>query len=438
MKDLSGFLLRVVYLALACAMFYYTQGGIWIGGFGVMYQYLLAIAIILLAFGVFLVQPDTPRMALTLRYSWALSAHYLWIELYSMLIWGLNLSQFNIITRGSFAVVYALIGVLTAAATVYLFGREGVRLMVGAMLMANGIYVVRAIADHGAGPFFQEYIQLILSFTSKTGSIMKGFENLNFSYMLGFFLLYQVLEALFNRTRRKKGLAAPGPAQRREWWMFPLVVACFLLGLKRSVLAAILAGLALGALLLRIPGREARSAVRALCVLLVLFGFAYVIACYYGVMDWLESLGINTSSRAHFFGQLKSYYEMGIGYFGKGAGYVSRMMQEGNLVPPENGYAPGDIHSDFLRQYIELGFFGYLVWLLLYLNYKAEFFFHKLRDETDRLHGILAMCFIVTNLVTFMTENTLYAYKLIMMGSLLTMAYHFEDYCDLEAGTDHG
>ena len=207
MKNLKGFLLRVVYLMLACAMFYFTNEGVIVGGIGVMYQYLFAISIILLAFTVFLVRPDTCRMAVTLRYSWRLGAHYLWIELYSMLIWGLSLSQVNVITRGSFAVVYALLGVLTAAATVYLFGREGVRLLVGALLLANGIYVAKAIFNNGAGAFFQEYIELIISFTAKTGPIMKSFESLNFAYMLGFFLLYQVLEEIFDRRLRKQGYA---------------------------------------------------------------------------------------------------------------------------------------------------------------------------------------------------------------------------------------
>ena len=67
MKNLKGFLLRVVYLMLACAMLYFTNEGVIVCGIGVMYQYLFAIGIILLAFTVFLVRPDTCRMAVTLR-----------------------------------------------------------------------------------------------------------------------------------------------------------------------------------------------------------------------------------------------------------------------------------------------------------------------------------------------------------------------------------
>lgn len=435
MKDLRGFLLRVVYLAMACAMFYFTREGVVIGGFGVMYQYLWAIAIILLAFILFLVQPDTRRMAVTLRYSWALSAHYLWGELYSMLVWGLTFSQFNVITRGSFAVAYALIGVLTAAATVYLFGREGVRRLVEGILLANAIYIVKAVIDYGPGPLLREYIELIVTFTARTGRIMKSFENLNLSYMLGFFLLYQVMEVMFDRRLAKRGIRRTSMLGK-EWWIFPLAVACFLLGLKRSVLLAVFVGLMVGMVLIRLGANEARSTVRILCVLMVLFGFAYVIACYYGVMDWLESIGINTSTRAHFFRQMRAYYEMGVGYFGKGAGYVSRMMTEGTFLPSSSGYTPGDIHNDFLRQYIELGFFGYLIWMVLFLNYKVGFFFHGMKTETDKAHGVLAMSFIVANYVTFMTENTLYACKMTMMMSLLIMAYHFEDYCAAEA--EHG
>ncbi|MCM1134499.1 MAG: O-antigen ligase family protein [Clostridium sp.] len=432
MKNLKGFLLRMIYLALACAMFYFTNEDMTIGGIGILYQLLFAIAIIVFAFTIFLVYPDTHRMAITLRYSWRLSAHYFWIELYSMLVWGLSLSRFNIITRGSSFIVYSLIGVLAAAATIYLFGREGVRLMMIALLLANGIYIVEAILDNGAGPFFREYIELIVSFTGKTGPIMKSFESLNYAYMLGFFLLYQILEEIFDYRLRKQGGVCPSML-KQEWWLFLFAGACFLLGLKRSVLLSIIAGFVVGILLLFLHARETKNAAHILCIMLVLFGFAYVIGCYYGVMDWLESIGINTNTRAHFWGQLRPYYEVGIGYLGKGAGYVSRMMQEGNLVQEYRGYLIRDIHNDYLRQYIELGFFGFLIWMLLFLNYKENYFFHDLKTETDRLHGVLAMCFIVANCTTFLTENALYYNKLNMMLSLLVMAYHFEDYYNAEA-----
>lgn len=250
-------------------------------------------------------------------------------------------------------------------------------------------------------------------------------------------MLYQVLEELFDRRLRKKGLWHTSMF-RREWWLFPLAGGCLLLGLKRSVLLAVFISFMVGILLMQIPDREARASVRGLCVLLTLFGFAYVIACYYGIMDWLELIGVNTRTRAHFFGQLRAYYEMSVGYFGRGAGFISRMMQEGSLVAASNGYLPNDIHNEFLRQYIELGFFGYLIWMILYLNYKIEFFFHGLNTENDRFHGILVMCFIVANYMTFMTENSLYGFKLIMVSSLLMMAYHFEDYCGLEAESRYG
>lgn len=433
MKDLKGFLLKVIYLALAGIMFYFTNEGVIVSGIGVMYQYLFAIAIVMLAFVVFLVKPDSRRMAIVLRYGWRLGAHYLWIELYSMLVWGLSLSQFNIITRGSFFVVYELLGILTAVATIYLFGREGVRILLVAILLANGIHIIESIVANGVGAFFLEYVELIVSFTGKTGPIMKSFENLGYAFVLGYFLLFQVLEEIFDRRLRKQGLESLSML-RREWWLFLLAGACFLLGLKRGVLFAILVGFMTGVLLIHLQAQETRSVVRVLCVLLVLFGFAYVIGCYYGVLEWLEAVGINTNTRAHFLEQIRDYYEMGIGYLGKGAGYVSRMMEEGNFVQVSDGYIPGDIHNDYLRQYIELGFFGFLVWMLLFSSYKVEYFFHGLETETDRLHGVMTLCFVVANYVVFLIDNTLYYFKVTMMVSLLVMAYHFEDYCGMEAG----
>lgn len=429
MKGWKLSLLRGIYLALACAMFYFCRDGVWIAGIGVMYQYLLAIVIILLGFTVFLIAPDIRRLAEVLRCGWSTGAHYLWILLYSLLIWVQTQSPLNVIMRGTSYIIYVLIGVLTAVVTVYMFGKSGVRLLVSGLLLAEGIYVIQAVQKNGMATFVREYIDLLVTFTGKTGPVMKEFENLNYAYMLGFFLLYHLLEALFNHRLRRQG-ARFEPQSWKDWGQFALVVPCFLLGLKRSVLTAMAGGLLLALVLSRLSMRGTRRMTALLSVLLILFGFCYIIGCYYGVMDWLESIGVNTMSRARFFKELRPYYEMGVGYFGKGAGFVSRTMGQGQMVGAIDGYQPLDIHNDYLRQYIELGFCGYFVWLLLFLYYPVHRFFRDAETETARLRGVTAQCFILVYYMTFMTENALYFCMLTMITSAIAMSYHFEEYME--------
>lgn len=434
MKRWGTALLKGIFVALACGMFYFTDASITVGGIGVMYQYLFAMAIIMLGFFVFLIVPDVRRILVVARYGWALSASYLWIVLYSLLVWAMLRSQLNVISRGCSYVIYALLGVLTAMVIVYMFGKDGPRLLVIGVVLANMMHVVQSIRENGAAVFFREYVDLLVTFTEKTGPVMKSFENLNYAYVLGFFMLYHLLEQVFNHRLRKQGLPRESHLSR-DWGLFLIVVPCFLLGLKRSVLLGIIVGFVLALLFLWMSLRNTRMIAKVLCVGMMAFGFAYVIGCYYGVMDLLEKLGVNTMGRALFFQQLRPYYEMGIGYFGKGAGFVSRMMQEGLLIEGSRGYVPLDIHNEHLRQYIDLGFIGYLVWLFLFVYYKINYFFRDAESEGARLHGVMALIFTVVYYMTFMTENTLYAYMMSLIISLQMMSYYFDEYMGERYGT---
>lgn len=415
MKKFKERLLCAVYLFLAFLVFYLENEGVMIGGFGFMYQYLVAGMISLLALFVFLFRADGGRMLVTLKYCGVLCVPYLWMILYSMLVWSFGFTRISVMIRGCFFVVYQLIAVFAAASTLYLFGERGVFLLVGGLLLANGCHVLKAIADYGAVEFLRQYFELIVSFTGKTGPIMKSFELRNYAYMLGFFLLF------FALTFRE---------HKKAVWLVPICIACILLALKRTVVMA-----AAGALVICVPflflrGKDAFRMAMILCRVGVIAGILYIFACYYGFFDWLESIGIDTNLRALFYSEFKQYYEIGLGYFGRGIGYVSKMMAEGGEIHMESGgYVVRDIHNDFLRQYIELGLIGYLIWLWTFLNYRVKYFFHEQNTRTDIRHGVIVFGLILADYFTLMTENSLYYAKLTLMISLLIMSYHYDEYC---------
>ena len=417
MKGFEGWLLKLLYLALACAMFYFVTEDIVIGGFGFMYRYLFGMAIIAMAFLVFLIRPKTERLLGTIKYCCVLSTPYLWTMLYSLVIWVLSFAQFRVMTRGFFFIVYQLIGILTAGATLYLFGKNGVFMMLGSVLLANTIYLIQAFADYGIAAVLLEYKDLVLSLASQTGSIMKSFELKGYSYILGFFLLFFILNM---RQSREK------------IWLLPITVFFFLMGMKRSVIMSLVVSLAVGMLLMFVREKTAKKIVLTLGWFGIFFGLIYVIACYYGLFEWLESIGIDTNARADAFNQFQEYYEISPGYLGHGAGFVNSMMSQGEIVLESEGYKLGDLHNDFLRQYVELGFVGYIVWMWLFLNYRSKFFFQKIEKKTDIRHGIWAFCFIVANYTMFMTENALYFFYPTMAVALLIMAYRYEEYCDIQ------
>ena len=417
MKKRNAVRFKIIYLLLAVPMFYYVTQDIQIGGFGFMYRYLFGLAIMALAFLQFLIEGEPGRFGHILKTAAVLSVPYLFTLLYSMIVWITGLAPLKVMTRGLFFIVYQEIAILAAASVLYLAGKSGVLLQLSAVLMANGIHLAESIQKHGLSGFLGEYKELILSMTARTGPIMKHFEVLGYSYIFGLFLVYLILAG--------REFSEGGSGGWRRAGLFLLGLLCtafFFLGLKRSVLLGAGIALAAGFLLERLPGSWLRRVCLGLCWLGVAGGIAYIIACRYGWFHWLESMGINTNSRVEVMDLFRSYYDLGLGFFGRGAGYVSGMIASGELVIEVDGYQFGDIHNDFLRQYIELGAFGFAAWLWTFLNFRVGWLFRAGEDREGVRRGALGFCFILAVFITFLTENSLYHYYTTLTMALLVMA----------------
>ena len=81
-----------------------------------------------------------------------------------------------------------------------------------------------------------------------------------------------------------------------------------------------------------------------------------------------------------------------------------------------------DLHNDFLRQYIELGFVGYLLWLIS-MNVGRVRMFQKKNAEL----GAMALCMSVFWFCTYLTENTYNLFSANITMALLMAGWHFED-----------
>lgn len=413
MKEIKKIVLIISYLALAIPMFYYTNKDIVLGGFGFMYKYLFGLGIVALALFVFLVSPDFKRGSLSVRYTGIIAAPYLWILLYSLFLWAFTMSAFRVITRGLFYIVYQLIAVMAAAAVLYLFGEQGIYWQLLALFAADGIYIVQAIQENGLGKFAREYIDLVITFTETTGPTMKNFELLGHSYALGFFLVF----FFFNMKENKRKIV---------WAM--IAVLLFFLGLKRSVFMAVAAAIFVGLILGRM--KKPRTWFMALSYLGIVFGMLYVFGVSIGLFDWMEHAGISTNGRDWLFQQFHDYYDMGLGFWGRGAGFVVGSILNGTIDLTMDGYQFGDIHNDFLRQYIEVGFVGFIIWLLIFMRYRIGRFFHKNKEKNEIRHGVLTGVFILITFVTFMTENSFYHYYTTLFMATMIMGYKYETFAE--------
>lgn len=416
MIDKKKALMTIVYFALAIPMFYFVESSISIGGIGFMYMYLFGIAIIVFAAILFLVFPDLKRLILSFRYGMVIAAPYLWTVLYSLFFWVITMAGFTVMRKGVFYVVYQFIAIAVAAATVYMFGSNGMYYQFFAVAVANVIIMIQTIMEYGFGEFITEYFSVVTSFSIETGSGMKIFEALGFSFGIAFFLIYFMLD--FKKNKR-----------RIPW--FIVGVLLFFMGLKRIVLAAIVITVLVGLLLFRFARKHAKGVVYFIASAALVLAFVYIVAVRLGLYTWLESIGVDSMGRDVIYERIYDIYELGIGYLGRGAGFITEAALSGSLdLALSDGYSVAAIHNDLLRQYIELGFVGNIIWIVLFLHFRIRYFFHKSENDMDRRHGILAAAVFFALFITFTTDNTNYYYYTTLFSSMAVMCFRYDEYAE--------
>ena len=137
------------------------------------------------------------------------------------------------------------------------------------------------------------------------------------------------------------------------------------------------------------------------------FVFSALIWIYLMSIDFLsETLKLTdrfTSLRMTLWGSAKPYYSFSISYIGKGIGWVKNWMNHVDIFQLEN------LHNDFLAAYIELGFAGYVLWLLSFV-----FIFSSLKKHTDAKKLHIGFLFFIYLFLNMLTDNT-YIYISFMM-----------------------
>ena len=405
--------LFTLYIILAALMYNalpWDPSGVTFGGFVFMYMYLFGIGIIGIAFLAFLVDPQVPRAWLLMKYSLWLSMPYLLNVFFSLIVWIVERSAPNVIIRGMFYSIYQIIAIMVAASTLYLFGDRGIVYNLIGIALASCITMVTAILDGGVISFIDEFMALLTSVAMETGEMMKRMEQTGHTYALGMYIVYFIL---FNKGRKRDILA------------LAVTVLFFVMEFKRSALLALIAALMAGLVLCAMRDGGRKILINLGGLLLVIVGFVYVWMVKTGFYETvMDMLGVNTMGRSVMYANADSFYEFSPFYLGTGLGYVTKMLQTGEM---NLGINVTDIHNDFLRQYIEQGFWGYLLWLISMFIWRVRLFLSR-----NTTLGILVFVLSIYCYVTFFSENICFFFYGTMPMSVLVMGYHFEEQVEKE------
>lgn len=404
----AGRAAEVYFIFLGVLMYYFMSQIITIP-YTLPVRLLIMIVFVLSLLVVFLIRPNIAGAVASIKGAVVLSAPFFVMLTVSLPIWFAERAEWVQIYRSLWHHLFyvnQLLAALVAAAFLYLFGEKGIWYNLLSILVANLGMIGMIMLEKGVGVYLKELVQLILSFSEVTGDVIQRAEIHEIAFCLGAYLVYMLLFV------QKKPLFL---------LYMGLTLFCFLSAFKRIAILALIVSLAAGWGLKYLNRKGKKKLVSWLmsftliliCAILVLYvGFVRM-----GGFHWMEKIGINTMSRADMYDQIKELYTFSPFYMGHGMGYLSyqltRMIHIWETA----------IHNDFLQFYVDLGFLGYIFWLLSLTLLRVWYFGGRRNIE----NGILTFSITCYILILSATDNTLNYAMFYVSTGLLIMGYGFEE-----------
>lgn len=396
------------YFVVVTVMMYYFLNEYIDVGLHVTYRHAFALVLFGSATILFLYKPNIPRGFTAFKDACIYSIPLLVTTIVSLFIWFMETVDVGVISRGlSSSFIYAnmLSFALGSGALLYIFGKRGVWYNLVAILIANILMIVTVIAQNGLGNYLSEFVTLVTTFAGVTGDIIVQAEIHELAFCLGAYLIYMFYSP-------KKNII--------YFILLFLNLFCFLSAFKRIAIIAIAIALVFGYLLKFIARYNEKTASRLVIfftfvVIILLIGYIALIKM--DAFELLEKAGINTSGRVEIYNAVDDFYEFNPGFLGNGIGFLTYQLNTFMSV----GVA--SVHNDFLQHFIDLGFWGYIIWLVSMTLVRVLYFGRKGNVENAIITFILTLYLIIVST----TDNTMNYPLLTGVLAMLMMGNNFEE-----------
>lgn len=398
---------KVFYFMVVAVMMYYFLNEYIDVGLHITYRHVFALVLFFSATILFLYNPNIARGVTAFKDACVYSIPLAVTTVVSLFVWFMETVDVDVISRGlssSFIYTNMLSFALGAGAILYIFGKRGIWYNLVAILIANVLMIITVIVQNGLGNYLSEFITLVTTFAGVTGDIIIQAEIHELAFCLGAYLIYMLYKP-------KKNII--------YFILLFLSLFCFLSAFKRIAIIAIAIALAFGYLLKFIARYNQKTASRLVTfftfvVIFILIGYIALIKM--DAFELLEKAGINTSGRVEVYNAVDDFYEFSPGFLGNGIGFLTYQLNTFMSV----GVA--SVHNDFLQHFIDLGFWGYIIWLVSMTLSRVWYFGKNGNVENAIITFMLTIYLIIVS----STDNTMNYPLLTGVLAILMMGNEFE------------
>ena len=398
---------KAYFMAVATLMYYFLTEVINLGLF-ITYRHAFALVLFASAFIVFLYKPNIARGVASIKAAFVYCLPLIITIVVSLFIWFVGQVDTSVIARGlSSSLVYTNMVSFTLASIsfLYIFGEKGMWYNLIAILIANILMILTIIIQNGIGIFFSELVTLIVTFAGVTGNVIVQAEIHELAFCLGAYLIYMLMKP-------KKDIV--------YFVLLGLTSFCFIAAFKRIGMIAIAIALALGWALKLIAKFKKDTASRLtiiISILLVILLIGYVGIIKMDVFSLIEEAGIDTSGRVVIYNAVDKFYEFSPAFLGNGIGFLTYQLSTYMNV------GVNSVHNDFLQYFIDLGFWGYILWLISMTLVRVCYFGAKGKTE----NAVMTLALTVYLVIVSSTDNTLNYPLLTTVLGILMIGQGFDE-----------
>ena len=162
--------------------------------------------------------------------------------------------------------------------------------------------------------------------------------------------------------------------------------------------------------------KTASRLVTFLTLVVIILLISYIALIKADAFELLEKAGINTSGRVEIYNAVDDFYEFNPGFLGNGIGFLTYQLNTFMNV----GVA--SVHNDFLQHFIDLGFWGYIIWLVSMTLVRVWYFGRRGNVE----NAIVAFMLTLYLIIVSTTDNTMNYPLLTGVLAILMMGNGFE------------
>jgi len=406
-NKLTEKVLKGYFIVIAVLMYYFITQTINLGLF-ITYRHAFALVLFVSALLSFLIKPNVARGTTSLKATLIYSLPLFITVLVSLFIWFVGQVDTAVISRGlssSFIYNNMISFTLGAVAFLYIFGEKGIWYNLIAILISNILMICTVILQNGIGIFFSEFVKLIVTFADETGDVIVQAEIHELAFCLGAYLIYMFYKP-------KKNIVF--------YILLGLTLFCFIAAFKRIGIIAIVVALGFAWLLKLIAKFKKDTAMRitvALTVIVVIILIGYVGIIKLDVFALLEKAGIDTSGRVTIYNAVDKFYEFSPEFLGNGIGFLTYQLST-NMTVGVNA-----VHNDFLQYFIDLGFWGYILWLVSITIIRVCYFGKK----GDTENAILSFALTLYLVIVSSTDNTMNYPLLTTVLAILMIGNGFDE-----------